>query len=115
MEHADALLLKARCGACAERVPRTNILRGLDCPSCDSGLSWSAAGQLTEGLRDQMGWKRWLAYGLVLAGSFLTGLLPGLHVILHPLLMLLALFVAHVWVGCGGGAGPGGALRAPPA
>ena len=98
MQHADALLLAGRCGACAERAPRAAILRGRDCPSCDTALAWSSAGQLSQSLRSQMGWKRWLAYALVLAASFLTGLIPAVHVVLHPLLMLLALFVAHVWV-----------------
>jgi len=74
------------------------VLRGGDCPKCETGLEWKAAGALSESLRSQLGWKRWLAYVLVLAGSFLTGLIPAVHVVLHPLLMLLALFVAHVWV-----------------
>lgn len=75
------------------------MLRGLDCPCCDTGLVWKARDVDVAGsLRSQMGWKRWLAYGLVLTGSFLTGLIPAAHVVLHPLLMLLALFVAHVWV-----------------
>ncbi|HCH64614.1 MAG: hypothetical protein CL927_11740 [Deltaproteobacteria bacterium] len=90
--HHDALLLRGRCGRCAEPVKRYHLLRGLDCTHCGASLATWGTGDLPERLeRGRWRW-RLVGYGLVGAASFVVGAVP----LLQSGLQILALLVLHV-------------------
>lgn len=90
--HHDALLLRGRCGQCAEPVRRHRLLRQLDCGHCGAALVVRGAFDLPERL--QHGRWRWrlIGYGLVGAASFFVGTIP----LLQSALQVGALLVLHV-------------------
>jgi hypothetical protein len=91
--HQNTLLAGGRCGRCAERVPRSSIVRVGDCPHCDSPLTYSG-GDVLENLQTRRLRWRLFGYGLVGVGSFFAGAIPLLQVVVQ----LVALFVLHVVV-----------------
>lgn len=77
--HSRALLLKRRCGRCAERVPASALLRAAACPHCGERLGWPAAedaASLIAALNARWAKRRWPVYGLVAASTAVTGFLP---------------------------------------
>ena len=93
VEREIALLEASRCRRCAEKVGRTAILKGQECPHCGTHLKWTG-GNLVERLEAQQGRWRLRGYGLVALASFLAGFVP----LLQTLVQLVALFILHVVV-----------------
>lgn len=90
--HHDALLLRGRCGHCAEPVARHRLLRQLDCDHCGASLHPRGAHDLPARL--ELGRWRWRAvgYGLVGVASFFAGVVP----LVQALVQVAAMFVLHI-------------------
>jgi len=90
--HHDALLVRGRCGRCAEVVDRRQLLRKLDCNHCGAALAPRGRHDLPTRL-EQGRW-RWRAvgYSLVAVASFAAGLVP----LAQSLVQIAAIFVLHV-------------------
>lgn len=91
--HRNALLSAGRCGRCAERVPRSAIVRRADCEHCGSSLGWTG-GSVLEELDARAAQWRLLGYLLVGVTSFAAGTIPLMQVAVQ----LAALFILHVVV-----------------
>lgn len=91
--HQHELLANGRCGLCAERVPRTAIVREADCPHCGSALAFHDHNVLDALESRRLRW-RLLGYAMVAFASFLAGAIPLLQVGVQ----LVALFILHVVV-----------------
>lgn len=91
--HQNELLSGGRCGRCAERVERTQVVKAADCPHCGSALEFHGGHVLDELEAKRLRW-RVLGYALVAAGSFVAGAVPLLQVVVQ----VLALFILHVVV-----------------
>jgi len=92
-EHHNALLMKRRCGWCAESVPLRALLQGLSCPHCDASLQrMGDEAELTDALSGKWWWKRLLGYGLVAVASFFSGTVP----MLQSVVLAGGLLVLHV-------------------
>lgn len=91
--HKNRLLANGRCAHCAERVPRSAIVRADRCPCCERPLSWSGGDILSELEERQTHW-RLLGYLMVAAASFVAGAVPLLQVVVQ----VAALFILHVIV-----------------
>jgi len=92
-EHHNALLMRRRCGWCAESVPLRALLRGQQCPRCDADLRRLGG---TDGLTDALAGRWWgrrlVGYGLVAAASFVSGAVP----MLQTVVLAVGLLVLHV-------------------
>jgi hypothetical protein len=95
--HRQELLVAGRCSHCAESVPRIRILRSEPCPHCERELCQPAGGALlvVQGLGARWRRRRWWYYGVLTAGTLLTGLVPLLAAPVR-FLGLVALHVAVV-------------------
>lgn len=91
--HQMELLELGRCRRCAERVSRALVLRGGECPHCESCLAKPAGDVLQRLETRQVQW-RLIGYGLVGVASFLAGLIPFLQAVVQ----IAALFILHVVV-----------------
>ena len=90
--HHDALLVRGRCGRCAEVVDRRKLLRKLDCNHCGAPLAPKGRHDLPTRL-EQGRWRwRLLGYSLVAVASFAAGLIP----LAQSLVQIVAIFVLHV-------------------
>ena len=90
--HRSELLLRRRCGDCAERVPAGAVLGGGTCPSCASEITFVTADNVEERINQMLGrWgaRRWVIYGLTALGALLTGFFP----LAASLVTLVALLV----------------------
>jgi hypothetical protein len=90
--HHDALLLRGRCGCCAEPVTRHRLLRQLDCEHCGASLCPRGAHDLHTRLEHgRLAWRS-VGYGLVAAASFFAGTVP----LVQAALQIVAFLVLHV-------------------
>jgi len=90
--HHDALLVRGRCGRCAEVVDRRRLLRKVACNHC--GASLAPLGLHDLPTRLEQGRWRWrvVGYSLVAVASFAAGLVP----LAQSLVQIAAIFVLHV-------------------
>lgn len=89
--HSRALMLRRRCGHCAERVPATVLLRGQGCPHCGREVGWPAgadAESILAALDRRWRRRRWPAYLLVTLSAAATGFLPFLPTIVSVIFMV---------------------------
>lgn len=97
-QHQRALLLRQRCGVCAERVRPLAVLREEDCPSCGAALSWGNEGSgvrtpggVVTAMKDHWMKERWVAYGLVGVLTLIGGHIP----FVAPMLLVLVVAMVH--------------------
>jgi hypothetical protein len=91
--HHNALLMRRRCGWCAEPVPLRALLRGKSCPRCDADLRrLGSADGLTDALVGRWWGLRLVGYGLVATASFVSGTVP----MLQTVVLAAGLLVLHV-------------------
>ena len=95
--HRRQLLLRRRCGYCAERISRLLVVRGGPCPSCGADVHAdfeidveTVIGDVTRSWRT---W-RWFIYPTAWLASLLGGWIP----FVHSLLMFVALTCIHLLV-----------------
>lgn len=90
--HHDALLLRGRCGVCAEPAVRHRLLRQLDCGHCGASLAPRGGHDLPARL--ERGLWQWRAVGYALVGlaSFFAGAVP----LVQAGVQVAALLVLHV-------------------
>jgi len=91
-EHRQKLLLRGRCGRCAETVPSSAALRGRPCPHCGDRLV--IPGGLGQQVSQRVGFWRLVIYPLVLFATLLGGLIP----LLPGLIIFVATLLAHAFV-----------------
>jgi len=92
--HRTALLLRHRCGECAEQVEAAKVLRAEDCAHCGSRLAFVVKGEAEPWIDSVLAtWRgrRWLIYGLTAFGTLLAGFLP----LAATLVMLVALLLTR--------------------
>lgn len=93
--HHNLLLLRRRCGWCAESVPLKALLRGEDCSHCGAALQPVGGGlPLQEALAERWMGRRLLGYGLVATASFVSGSVP----LIQTVVLALGLLVLHVFL-----------------
>lgn len=93
--HHNLLLLRRRCGWCAEAVPLKALLRADACSHCGASLQPAETGAaLHEALAGRWVGRRVLGYGLVTAASFVSGTVP----LLQSAVLALGLLVLHVFL-----------------
>jgi hypothetical protein len=95
MRHAQELLLRGRCPACAEHLPPLTLLRGEPCPRCDGGTRADGGEEDLEAWLAER-WRRraWIAVGVVGTACLVGGYLP----LLQTPLFFVGTLLAHVWV-----------------
>jgi hypothetical protein len=88
--HRRALLLRRRCGTCAECVGPAVLLRGEPCPHCGSVARWpsTASESLLDALAARWRRRRWVVYGLLALSTGLTGFLPVIPTLVAAVFMI---------------------------
>ncbi len=93
--HAQELLLRGRCPACAEHLPPLTLLRGEACPRCEAPTRGEAPPDALEArLAERWARRAWVAVAVVGLASLLGGFVP----LLQAPLFFVGMVLAHVWV-----------------
>jgi len=89
--HSRALMLRRRCGRCAERVAASELLRAGNCPRCGGQLGWPCAADtesIIEAIDRRWRRRRWPVYIFVTVTAALTGFVPLLPTIVSVAVMI---------------------------